>query len=107
MKVSVKQLKELGWSWPPHERVEANSIDANGMVDLHAIASQLARKCDYYRSEIEGNRSFAKQWGVTVDEVTDRADELGEGLVECGQALDAVYEIIGAVSADPPRRKTP
>ncbi len=109
-KVSVKTLEELGWAWPPHPRVAADSIesvDPEGMVDLYAVAVRMANYRDYCRSELEGNREFARKWGARLDEVTDRTDELREGVIEYDRALDAVNRIIRALSVDPPRRRGP
>jgi hypothetical protein len=107
VKVHIDTLRSLDWPWPPHPLVRADSVGADGMIDLAAVTAWLEANLAFYKREQDEMYAFASRWNADIDDITDRRDEIADGVRNGQEAIALVREIADAVAAIPPRKRTP
>jgi hypothetical protein len=103
VKVPVKQLRQLGWTWPPHDAV--GPVPDDGVIDLDEAADRVQQSLGFHQREQDDIYAFAARWNADIDDTTDRRYEVAGNIEACRRALHAIREIVEALSASPPRRK--
>ena len=88
-------IQTLGLPCSP--RLEKAFVLAGDELDLVQTMLRLVRDNLYYRREYDGLNDQRRRWGASKDDVSDRWDELAEGMRTTDQAIRELSAILAAV----------
>ena len=97
-KLSVDELRNLGFDWPKHALIEDYCAVEDGKVDLERTLEKLRSSCSFYSGQINQAFKFKQQTGADYSDFTNRFDEYARMKRELGVAIAYVEEIIEAVT---------
>ena len=97
-KLSVNELKNLGFDWPRYALVEEYCVVEDDKVNLDGTLERLRSSRSFYIGQINQAFNFKQQTGADYSDFTDRFDEYARMKRELGVAIAYVEEIIEAVT---------
>ena len=96
-KLSVRELRAMGFDWPKHALIEEYCLMEHGKVDLDGTLQSMQSSRAFYRGQINQAFNFKQQTGADYSDFTDRFDEYSRRSRELGEAIAYLEEIIEAV----------
>ncbi len=96
MKLTIEQIRELGFEWPRLQVVEDNLIVQDGLVDLDGMIAKLESSRAFFRKQLNDAYKFKQQSGADYSDFTDRFDEYAKGEREMNAGLAFLAEIVKA-----------
>jgi hypothetical protein len=93
-KLSVQELKDLGFDWPKHTIIEQYCVVEDDRVDLHKTIEAMLSSRSFYAGQINQAFSFKQQTGADYSDFTDRFDEYARMKRELDSAIAYLEEII-------------
>ena len=102
-RVSVDEIRQLGFEWPKHTRIDENCVTDHGKVDLAQTLERLCSSQAFYQSQLTQAHNFKMQTGADYSDFTDRHDEYALASRELGQAIAYLEAIIEAAGEESPR----
>jgi hypothetical protein len=97
-KLSVRELRAMGFDWPKHALIEEYCFMEHGKVDLDRTLQSMQSSRSFYRGQINQAFNFKQQTGADYSDFTDRFDEYSRRSHELGDAIAYIEEIIEAVA---------
>lgn len=95
-KLSIQELRGMGFEWPKHALIEEHCVVENGKVDLDRMLESMQSSRSFYRGQINQAFNFKQQTGADYSDFTDRFDEYARKKRELGVAIAYLEEIIEA-----------
>ena len=96
-KLSVRELRDMGFDWPKHALIEEHCVMEHGQVDLDRTLGSMQSSRSFYQGQINQAFNFKQQTGADYSDFTDRFDEYARMKRELGVAIAYLEEIIAAV----------
>ncbi len=97
-KLSVEELRGLGFDWPKHPLIAEYCIVADGRVDLDRTLDSMQSSRSFHAIQINQAFSFKQQTGADYSDFTDRFDEYARMKQELGVAIAYLEAVIEAVA---------
>ena len=102
-KLSVQDIRNLGFDWPKYALIEEYGIIEDGKVDLSRTIERMQSSRSYYRQQLNQAFNFKQQTGADYADFTDRFDDHAHMERELDQAIAYLEKIRTAIeAADPP-----
>jgi hypothetical protein len=98
-KLSVRDIRDLGFDWPKYALIEKHQVLEDGKVDLTRTIERIESSRAYYRKQLNQAFNFKQQTGADYSDFTDRFDDDARMERELGQAIAYLQEITAAVEA--------
>ena len=96
-KLSVSDIRGMGFDWPKHALIEEHCFMEHGKVNLDRTLESMQSSRSFYRGQINQAFNFKQQTGADYSDFTDRFDEYSRRSRELGEAIAYLKEIIEAV----------
>ena len=96
-KLSVRELRGMGFDWPKYALIEEHCFMEHGKVDLDRTRESMQSGRSFYRGQINQAFNFKQQTGADYSDFTDRFDEYSRMNRELSTAIAYLEEIIEAV----------
>ena len=96
-KLSVRELRGMGFDWPKYTLIEEHCFVEHGQVDLDRTLESMQSSRAFYQGQINQAFNFKQQTGADYSDFTDRFDEYARMKRELGVAIAYLEEIIAAV----------
>ena len=97
-KLSVRELRDMGFAWPKHALIEEHGFVEQGKVDLDRTLESLQSSRSFYQGQINQAFNFKQQTGADYSDFTGRFDEYARMKRELATAIAYIEEIIEAVT---------
>ena len=97
-KLSVDELRNLGFDWPKHALIEEHCFMEHGKVNLDRTLESMQSSRSFYQGQINQAFNFKQQTGADYSDFTDRFDEYSRMKRELGTAIAYLEEIIEVVT---------
>ena len=97
-KLSVREIRSMGFEWPKHVLIEEHCTMEHGKVDLDRTLDSMQSSRAFYRGQINQAFNFKQQTGADYSDFTDRFDEYSRKRRELGAAIAYLEEIIEAIA---------
>ena len=98
-KLSVRDIRNLGFDWPKVALIEEYCVIEDGKVDLSRTIERMQSSRAYYKKQLDEAFAFKMQTGADYSDFTDRFDDNARLNRELGQAISYLEEIIEAAEA--------
>lgn len=89
-----EHIRAAGFEWPKLDVVKERQVLVGEAVDLEATLKRLEDSHAYYDREIAQMYSFARQWGASVDDITDNREVFGEKRLACAEGIAHVKAVM-------------
>ena len=95
-KLSVHEIRNLGFDWPKYALIEATCVLENSEVDLARSIEQLRSSRAYYKKQLHDAIAFKMQTGADYSDFTNRFDDNVRMEHQLGEALSYLETIVKA-----------
>lgn len=95
-KLSIDEIRGLGFDWPRYALIEEYCVLEAGQVDLVRTMERMQSSQAYYKGQLDEAFAFKMRHGADYSDFTDRFDDYARMHRELGMAIAYVEEIIGA-----------
>lgn len=96
IKLSVNEIRDLGFDWPKYALLEEYCVLEGGQVDLDRTVERLQAIQAYYQQQLTEAFSFKMRTGADYSDFTDRFDDHARMNRQLGVAISYLQEIIDA-----------
>jgi hypothetical protein len=98
VRLSVAEIRRLGFEWPKHARLEEHCVTEEGRVDLQATIESLRSSQAFYEEQLNAAFAFKQQTGADYSDFTDRFDDDARARRELGAAIAYLTSIVEATN---------
>ena len=96
-KLSVHELRGMGFDWPQHALIKDHCFMEHGKLDLDRTLESMQSSRAFYQGQINQAFNFKQQTGADYSDFTDRFDEYARMKRELDAAIAHLEEIMEAV----------
>ena len=98
-RLSVHDIRGLGFDWPKYAIIEEYAVTENGRVDLGKTIERMQSSRGFYKQQLNEAFAFKMQSGADYSDFTDRFDEYARLHRDLGVAISYLEEIVEAASS--------
>jgi hypothetical protein len=96
-KLTVTDIKHLGFDWPRYPLIEEYCVTEDGKVDLAKTLEKMQSSRAYYKKQLNDAFAFKMQTGADYSDFSDRFDDYARMERQLGEAITYIEKIIGVI----------
>ena len=98
IKLTVEEIRALGFEWPKFALIEKYSIVEEGRIDLTRTLAKLQTSRAYYKGQLNEAFNFKMRTGADYSDFTDKHDDNAWMNYELGSAIAYLEKIVNAAN---------